>query len=93
MRILFFGLSLVFFYNAHAQVKKLNAETAIQNVTIFSSGARIERTALVNIQSGRSEISFTGLSNQLDQQTVRVKGRREYPPAVRANHERFCDGA
>jgi Domain of unknown function (DUF4139)/N-terminal domain of unknown function (DUF4140) len=73
MRIIIFGLSLVFFYNAHAQVKKLNAETAIQNVTIFSSGARIERNASVNIQSGRSEISFTGLSNQLDQQTVQLK--------------------
>jgi Domain of unknown function (DUF4139)/N-terminal domain of unknown function (DUF4140) len=73
MRILFAGLPIFFFYIAQSQIKKLNAETAIQNVTIFSSGARVERSASVNIQSGRSEISFTGLSNQLDQQTVQLK--------------------
>lgn len=73
MRILFIGLTLFFFYNAQSQIKKLNAETVIQDVTIFSSGARVERSASVNIQSGRSEISFAGLSNQLDQQTVQLK--------------------
>src|SRR6202790_173204 len=73
MRILFIGLPLFFFYNAQSQIKKLNAETVIKNVTIFSSGARVERSASVNIQLGRSEISFTGLSNQLDQQTVQLK--------------------
>jgi Domain of unknown function (DUF4139)/N-terminal domain of unknown function (DUF4140) len=55
-----------------AQVKTINAETTIQNVTIFSSGARVERSATVNLQTGRSEISFAGLSNQLDQQTVQL---------------------
>jgi hypothetical protein len=52
--------------------RKLNAEATIQRVTIFSSGARVERTAAVNIQPGRTEISFPGLSNQLDQQTVQL---------------------
>ena len=33
----------------------------------------MERTAAVNVASGRSEISFAGLSNQLDQQTVQLK--------------------
>ena len=73
MRILFTGLTLLLFSNAYSQAKKLNAETTIQNVTIFSSGARVERTASVNIQAGRTEISFAGLSNQLDQQTVQLK--------------------
>ncbi len=73
MRTLFASLPLFIFFVAHGQIKKLNAETAIQQVTIFSSGARVERQATVNIQSGRSEISFSGLSNQLDQQTVQLK--------------------
>jgi hypothetical protein len=73
MRITFFVLALLFHYNAFSQVKKLNAETAIQNVTIFSSGARVERSSSVSIQTGRSEISFAGLSNQLDEQTVQLK--------------------
>jgi len=66
--ILFFS-----FKTNRAQVKKLTAETTIQQVTVYSSGARVERTASVNIQTGRSEIIFAGLSNQLDQQTVQLK--------------------
>jgi hypothetical protein len=66
--------SLLFFYTtANSQVKKVPAETVIQNVTIFSSGARVERMASVSILPGRSEISFAGLSNQLDQQSVQLK--------------------
>jgi hypothetical protein len=64
---------LLFSLTGSSQIKTLNAETTIQNVIIFSSGARVERSATVNIQSGRSEISFAGLSNQLDQQTVQLK--------------------
>jgi hypothetical protein len=73
MRITFFVLAMLFYYNAFSQVKKLIAETTIQNVTIFSSGARVERSSSVSIQAGRSEISFAGLSNQLDEQTVQLK--------------------
>jgi hypothetical protein len=73
MRILLILFVLVISITGFSQVKKLNAETIIQHVTIYSSGARVERRASVNIQSGRSEISFAGLSNQLDQQTVQLK--------------------
>ena len=73
MRITIFVPALLLFYNAFSQNKKLNAETTIQNVTIFSSGARVERSSSVYIQAGRSEISFGGLSNQLDEQTVQLK--------------------
>jgi hypothetical protein len=73
MQKLLTGLSLFVCFIAKSQPKKLNAETVIQNVTIFSSGARVERIAEVNIPSGRTEISFAGLSNQLDQQTVQLK--------------------
>lgn len=73
MRIIFISLSLFLYNTVLCQVKKLNAETTIENVVIFSSGARVERASVVNIQPGRSEISFPGLSNQLDQQTVQLK--------------------
>lgn len=56
-----------------AQVRKVPAETAIQAVTVFSSGAQIQRTATVAVQPGRSEIQFTHLSNQLDAQSVQLK--------------------
>ncbi len=73
MRIIFVVTAMLLLSNAFAQVKKLNAETTIQNVTIFSSGARVERSSSVSIQAGRSEISFAGLSNQLEEQTVQLK--------------------
>ncbi len=72
MRIFLIGLPLLFWFGAPCQVKKLDVETTIQNVTVFSSGARVERTASVNIPAGRAAISFAGLSNQLDQQTVQL---------------------
>ena len=73
MRLSLFVISVLFSISALAQVRKLVAETTIENVTIFSSGARVERSSAVNIQAGRTEISFAGLSNQLEQQTVQLK--------------------
>lgn len=56
-----------------AQPKKLTAESSIAGVTVFSSGAQILRTATVAITAGRSEILFSGLSNQLEQQSLQLK--------------------
>lgn len=56
-----------------SQTRKVTTETSIQEVTIFSSGAQIQRNATVAIQPGRSEIIFSGLSNQLQQQSVQLK--------------------
>lgn len=58
---------------ALGQLKKVTAETSIQNVTIFASGARVERSANLTLTQGRTEISFPSLSNQLDQQSVQIK--------------------
>ncbi len=73
MRIALIFSLLLLNFAAISQIKKIQAETAIQNVTVFSSGARIERSASVTILPGRTEISFAGLSNQLDQQSVQLK--------------------
>ena len=73
MRILLSVTLLCLFIDAQSQVKKIPAETTIENVTIFSSGARVERTSTIPISPGRSEISFAGLSNQLDQQSVQLQ--------------------
>jgi len=73
MRAALTAAILLLDFVASAQLKKIVAETVIQSVTIFSSGARIERVASVSILPGRTEISFAGLSNQLDQQSVQLK--------------------
>jgi uncharacterized protein (TIGR02231 family) len=73
MRIILLPLPFFLFFGANGQPKRLNAETVIRTVTIFSAGARVERSAAVTLPTGRSEVSFPGLSNQLDQQTIQVK--------------------
>lgn len=79
MRIALIFLMLLLNFAAFAQLKKIQAETAIQNVTVFSSGARIERSATVSILPGRTEISFAGLSNQLEQQSVQLNADANLP--------------
>jgi hypothetical protein len=73
MRNILFAALLLSTSVANSQVKKIPAETIVQSVTIFSSGARVERTASVSVLPGRSEISFPGLSNQLNQQSVQLQ--------------------
>ena len=73
MRVILLPLPFFLFFSANGQPKRLNAETVIRTVTIFSASARVERAAVVTLPSGRSEVSFPGLSNQLDQQTIQVK--------------------
>jgi hypothetical protein len=73
MRI--FYLCLLFFspFLSFSQARKINTESAIQNVTVFTSGAQINRVANVSVLPGRTEIVFNGLSNQLEQQSLQLK--------------------
>lgn len=62
-----------YIFPSQSQVKKINVEPILQKVTIFTSGARVERSAEISLLPGRTEINFQGLSNQLDQQSVQLK--------------------
>lgn len=72
MRIIFLLQLLVLSIFSQAQ-KKITAEATVGEVTIFSAGAQVMRTADVVVPAGRSEIIFAGLSNQLQQQSVQLK--------------------
>jgi hypothetical protein len=72
MRTIFLIPFLLLFITISAQ-KKITAESAIGEVTIFSSGAQVQRLAEVLVPAGRSEIVFSGLSNQLQQQSIQLK--------------------
>jgi hypothetical protein len=63
----------MFSLTATAQQRKITAESNAQSVLVFSSGAQVQRTASLSLQSGRTEITFTGLSNQLEQQSLQLK--------------------
>jgi len=58
---------------AAAQTRSIPVEPIVQNVTIFTQGARVERSAPVTLAPGRTEIVFSGMSNQLDPQSVQLK--------------------
>jgi uncharacterized protein (TIGR02231 family) len=66
-------LLLVSSITSHAQPRKLTVESTISGVTVFASGAQILRTATAAIMPGRTEVVFTGLSNQLEQQSLQLK--------------------
>lgn len=72
MRMLFILLFVQVCLLTHAQPKKAQANSTIQDVTVFASGARIERVSTVQLSPGRTVITFPGLSNQLDQQSVQL---------------------
>lgn len=55
------------------QSRKLAVESNIVNVTVFASGAQLVRTANAAVLPGRTEIVFSGLSNQLEQQSLQLK--------------------
>jgi len=57
----------------YAQNRKITAETTVQQVTIFSTGAQVHRIANVAVPVGKSEINFSELSSQLQQQSVQLK--------------------
>ncbi len=57
-----------------AQTQTIPAKSVIKTVTVFLNGAQIERDASVNLPAGVSEVVFTGLSNDINQQSIQVKG-------------------
>jgi hypothetical protein len=54
------------------------ASSKIKNVTVFMSGAQIERTSSVNVKPGQTEILFKSLSPGIDPNSVRVTARGDF---------------
>ncbi|MEA5427788.1 DUF4139 domain-containing protein [Arcicella lustrica] len=57
-----------------AQGKKQNVSSKIEQVTVFTSGAQVSRKAKVNLQAGKTELVFSGISPNIDVQSIQVKG-------------------
>jgi hypothetical protein len=73
MRYAYLVMFLILFKYSFSQPKRITAESSVQEVTVFYSGAQIRRNATVQIPTGRMEIVFSGLSNQLQQQSVQLR--------------------
>lgn len=54
-------------------VKRVPVETKMEQVTVFMKGAQVKRTAKQTITTGKQEIVFTGISTDIERQSVQVK--------------------
>lgn len=54
-------------------VKRVPVETKMEKVTVFMKGAQVKRTAKQTITTGKQEIVFTGISTDIEKQSVQVK--------------------
>ena len=73
MRYLTFLLTILSVQASFCQVRNFQAETKIREVIVFTEGAQVERIANVTIPTGRSEFVFSGISPQLEKQSIQVK--------------------
>lgn len=60
-----------------AQTEK-EIKSKISNVTVYSQGAQIERTATFDIQQGKSLLLFKNLSPYINKESIRVDGDGNY---------------
>ena len=53
-------------------------DTKVSSVTLFLSGAQVTRTAQAMLQPGITELTFTGLSQNIDANTIRLTGEGSF---------------
>ena len=70
-------LILPFAY-ARGQEKSITTESKIDRVIVFLQGAQIERSGQSAISSGISTIVFQGLSPEIEEQSIQVKGEGDF---------------
>ena len=49
----------------------------IETVTVYLDGAEINRTATLKLNSGKSELTFNGLSPFIDESSIQVSGLKD----------------
>lgn len=62
-----------FSYGAIASSEK-NIKSKIENVTVFTQGAQIYRSSLVNVNSGITTLIFEGLESTIDPRSIQASG-------------------
>jgi len=53
---------------------EINPKTVIKEVTVYLSGARVTAESVLTLPAGVSEVRLTGLSPQIDQNSIQVSG-------------------
>ena len=57
-----------------AQEKETKVNSTIKEVTVYLSGARIKRTAIINLKAGKNELVLNKLSTVIDESSIQVAG-------------------
>lgn len=91
-KIILFLLVIPVFAKAQTP-KTVNITSKIEHVTVFFSGAQVERTASTPLSIGRSEIVFRGLTSQLDERSVQVSGDGDFTLLSVSQRLNFAENA
>ncbi|MBC8054467.1 MAG: mucoidy inhibitor MuiA family protein [Sphingobacteriaceae bacterium] len=65
-------------FSALSQERQIKAESKIVSVTVFINGAEIRRVSSVDIPAGISQIVFSGLSPEIEPQSIQAKGEGNF---------------
>lgn len=79
-------LPLLFSAYGNASVKETKTSSNIQSVTVFLSGAQVNRVAQINLQKGNNQIIVNNLSPYLDKRSIQVEGQGDYT-ILSTNHQ------
>jgi uncharacterized protein (TIGR02231 family) len=74
MKIKLLGLALVMMGSGYAQTEKAT-DSKITNVTVFLNKAQVTREVKTRVEAGKTNLVVTGLTSQLDPQSIQVSGQ------------------
>jgi hypothetical protein len=72
MKKIFTLLLMIMYLLASAQEHDQEVVSAVKQVTVFLQGAQVSRNAQVNVQRGNSTIVFTGISPNIQEQSIQA---------------------
>ncbi|MFY7786801.1 MAG: DUF4139 domain-containing protein [Thermoflexibacteraceae bacterium] len=81
-----FLLFWVSFGQLVAQNAQQKITTKIEKVTVFTSGGQVSRKAKINVPQGKTVFVFTGISPNIDKQSIQIKGEGNFT-ILSVNHQ------
>ncbi|MBD77746.1 MAG: hypothetical protein CL840_02240 [Crocinitomicaceae bacterium] len=75
---LILSILLSVYLSSTAQDKEVQVDSKIEHVTVFLSGAQVERSAKKTLRKGVYHLNFNGLSNNINPNSVQVGGNGDF---------------
>ena len=77
MKITFLSLAILISVSCIAQQSQ-TPDSKVTNVTLFLSGAQVTRTAEATLKPGITELTYSGLAENIDANTIRLTGEGDF---------------